>query len=169
MGEFEGLFEKFRGLLDSLDEKQLLSYWIKGEYEEAEAYMRLARRAQEIGLPENVAQTFAILAKDSVDHGKKLKKIYVSTYGEEPEDVDVPGLEAEVLKEVTLTEDNVLEVLKLAMESELLARDVYIHLASNTSDERLKGVYLHLARIEEGHYRKLSEDLKFCRDRREKG
>ncbi|WP_367883192.1 hypothetical protein [Thermococcus peptonophilus] len=34
-----------------LNERELLSYWIKGEYEEAETYWKLAERAKELGLP----------------------------------------------------------------------------------------------------------------------
>jgi len=149
--------------LSSLSEKELLSYWIKGEYEEAETYLKLAEKARELGLPEEVVNTFVVLAKESKGHGSRLREIYRRKYGEEPVMVDVPGVEAEILRQDMKVPEDVVEVLRNAMESELFAKRLYERLAEETNDDSLRRVYLYLAEIERGHYERLRGELEVCK------
>ncbi|WP_297497991.1 ferritin family protein [Thermococcus sp.] len=138
-----------------LNERELLSYWIKGEYEEAETYWKLAERAKELGLPSKAVKTFKRLGDESKRHGDELLKIYREEYGEELMDVRVPNVEAlNVLGKFWKVED-LKDVLEIAMESEKLAETIYRKLASETENPKLKEVYLRLAEIERGHYESL--------------
>ncbi|WP_297487422.1 ferritin family protein [Thermococcus sp.] len=139
-----------------LDERELLSYWIKGEYEEAETYWKLAERAKELGLPDNVVETFKRLGDESKRHGDELLKIYRAEYGKELVEVNVPNVEAlNVLGKFWKVED-IKDVLRIAMESEKLAETIYRRLAEECSNERLRETYLRLAEIERGHYESLA-------------
>ncbi len=138
-----------------LNERELLSYWIKGEYEEAETYWKLAERAKELGLPENVVETFKRLGDESKRHGDELLKIYREKYGDELVEIKVPNVEAlNVLGKFWKVED-LEDVLRIAMESEKLAETIYRKLAEETKNPRLKEAYLRLAEVERGHYESL--------------
>ncbi len=142
-----------------LDERELLSYWIKGEYEEAETYWKLAERAKELGLPDEVVETFKRLGDESKMHGDELFKIYKEAYGEELVEVNVPNVEAlNVLGKFWKVED-LADVLDNAMESEKLAETIYRRLAEECDKESLKGTYLKLAEVERGHYEALKNIL----------
>ncbi|AIU69213.1 rubrerythrin [Thermococcus eurythermalis] len=135
-----------------LNERELLSYWIRGEYEEAETYLKLAERAKELGLPKEVYETFERLGKESKGHGDELYKIYRERYGEELVDVNIPSVEGtHVLGKFWKVED-LEDVLLNAMEAEKLAEAIYRKLAEETESEELKKVYLYLADIERGHH-----------------
>lgn len=135
-----------------LNERELLSYWIKGEYEEAETYWKLAERAEELGLPEEVVETFRRLGNESKRHGDELLKIYREEYGEELADVNLPNVESlDVLGKFWKVED-LRDVLEIAMESEKLAETIYRKLAEETENPKLREAYLRLAEIERGHY-----------------
>ena len=143
-----------------LDERELLSYWIKGEYEEAETYWRLAERARELGLPENVVETFKRLGDESKVHGDDLLRIYREEYGEELADVNLPNVESlDVLGKFWKVE-NLKDVLDIAMESEKLAETIYRKLAEECDKGKLRETYLKLADVEKGHY----ETLKALRE-----
>ncbi len=161
--KFENKLSKILSRLSTLSERELLSYWIKGEYEEAETYLKLAERAKNLGLPESVVNTFVVLAKESKEHGNRLKEIYIRNYGGEVLEVDVPGIEAEFLKLTMDTPQDIIDVLNRAMESELFAKNLYEKLARETESESLREVYLYLARIEEWHYKKLKGELEVCK------
>jgi len=138
--------------IKKLDERELLSYWIKGEYEEAETYLKLAERAKELGLPKEVYETFERLGKESRSHGDELYEIYREKYGEELVEVKVPSVEGtHVLGKFYKMED-LEDVLQSAMEAEKLAETIYRKLAEETDNEKLRKVYLYLADVERGHY-----------------
>ncbi|WP_456368662.1 ferritin-like domain-containing protein [Thermococcus sp.] len=141
--------------IKKLNERELLSYWIRGEYEEAKTYWKLAERAKELGLPENVAETFKRLGDESKRHGDELLKIYRQEYGEELVEVNVSNVESlNVLGKFWKVED-LKDVLEIAMESEKLAETIYRKLAEECKNEKLREVYLKLAKIEESHYEAL--------------
>ena len=138
-----------------LDERELLSYWIKGEYEEAETYWKLAERAKELGLPENVVETFKRLGDESKGHGDELYQIYRRKYGNELADVNVSNVESlNILGKFWKVED-LEDVLQVAMESEKLAEAIYRKLAEECSREEVREVYLRLADVEKSHYEAL--------------
>ncbi|MCD6523489.1 MAG: ferritin family protein [Thermococcus sp.] len=139
----------------NLNERELLSYWIKGEYEEAETYWKLAERAKELGLPEEVVLTFKRLGDESKGHGDELYKIYREQYGNELAEVDIPNVESlNVLGKFWKVED-LDDVLKVALESEKLAETIYRKLAEECKDEELRKTYLQLAEVERSHYEAL--------------
>ena len=80
--------------LRKLNERELLSYWVMGEYEEAEVYSRLSERAKELGLPEDVVETFKKLGEESKAHGDELYSVYRQKYGEELVEVRIPNVES---------------------------------------------------------------------------
>ena len=134
-----------------LDERELLSYWIKGEYEEAETYWKLAERAKELGLPAEVVNTFKRLGDESKKHGNELYKIYRQNYGDELVEVKISNVESlNVLGKFWKVED-LKDVLEIAMESEKLAETIYRKLAEECTKEELRKVYLALADVERGH------------------
>jgi len=148
--------------LRKLNERELLSYWINGEYEEARIYAQLAERAEELGLPEEVVETFKRLGEESKGHGDDLYRTYVSKYGEELLDVRVPNVEsAHVVGRFWKVED-LGDVLRNAMDAEKLAEVIYRHLAEEATDEDVKEAYLLLADMEVDHYgdlKKIAERL----------
>ncbi|ASJ02071.1 rubrerythrin [Thermococcus profundus] len=138
-----------------LNERELLSYWIKGEYEEAETYWILAKRARELGLPKDVVDTFKRLGDESKRHGDELYKVYRENYGDKLAEVNIANVESlNVLGKFWKIED-LEDVLKIAMESEKLAETIYRKLADECKNEELKKVYLKLAKAERGHYEAL--------------
>lgn len=150
--------------LKKLDKESLIAYWIKGEFEEAELYRELAVRAKEVGLPESLIETFWALSKESEGHGKKMKEIYVRTYGKEPEPPDIPSLEVySIVKNFAKIEDAV-EALQAAMQSEELAESIYTHLAKTTDDPELRDLYTYLAKVERGHYERLAGELEILKE-----
>ncbi|WP_297519965.1 ferritin family protein [Thermococcus sp.] len=143
-----------------LDERQLLSYWIEGEYEEAETYWKLAERSRELGLPENVVETFKRLGDESKMHGDDLLRIYREEYGDELVKVSLPNVESlNVIGKFWKVED-LKDVLDIAMESEKLAETIYRKLAEECDRKTLRETYLKLADVERGHY----ETLKALRE-----
>ncbi len=155
MKDLEKVLVDFEKMLSGLGEKGILSYWIFGEYEEAGIYWKLAETAEKLGLPASLVGTFRDLAKESEEHGDTLKQIYVRTYGEEPQKVDLPYIEAEVLAKALEDPENMPYVLKIAMETELVARRLYERLAEITGDESARKVYRYLADVEWTHYLRL--------------
>ncbi|ASJ01528.1 ferritin-like domain-containing protein [Thermococcus gorgonarius] len=155
MEDLEETLKKFRDMVLSLSEKEILSYWIFGEYEEAEIYWELAKKAEELKLPPSLVSTFRVLAKESEEHGDSLRRLYVNTYGEEPERVDLPYIEAVSLARALEDPSNIEFVFRVAMETELVAKKLYEHLASITENEQAKGLYGYLAGMEWTHYQRL--------------
>jgi rubrerythrin len=155
MEDPEETLEKFKDMLLGLSEREILSYWTLGEYEEARIYWELAKKAEELKLPPGLLSAFRKLAKESEEHGDTLKRIYVRTYGEEPKKVDLPYIEAEVLARAFEDPNNIPRVLAIAMETELVAMELYKHLASITENEEAKKVYQYLANVEWTHYERL--------------
>lgn len=77
MEDLEETLERFKDMLLGLSEREILSYWIWGEYEEARIYWGLAKKAEELRLPPGLLSAFRKLAKESEEHGDTLKRIYV--------------------------------------------------------------------------------------------
>ncbi|WP_456368664.1 ferritin-like domain-containing protein [Thermococcus sp.] len=156
-------FSKIVFRLSTLSEKELLSYWIRSEFEKAKTYWKLAKRAKELGLPEGVINTLAVLAKEFEEDGRKLREIYYRSYGEDIVEVDIPSFKVEIIEAAMGSLEDVMGILTKAVEAELLAKNLYEKLALETKNESLRSVYLYLARVEEYHYRKLKNELELCR------
>jgi len=151
--------------LSKLSYKDALAYWIEGEKEEAEFYRELARRARDLGLGEELVRTFEKLAEDSLNHAAELEARFRETYGNAPRS-DLPPLEVLPVLEKFERADQLEEVLKAAMESELIAHESYKLLAERVDDERLRELYSKLADVERGHYEMLLERYEELKKRR---
>jgi len=137
-----------------LNERELLSYWIEGEYEEARVYSQLADRAEELGLPKDVIDTFRRLSEESKGHGDGLYELYKKKYGEELVKVDIPNVETtHVVGRFWMVED-IEDVLRNALDAEKLAETIYRKLAEEAQGE-LRELYMELAEEELGHYKSL--------------
>ncbi|ASJ02606.1 hypothetical protein A3L09_04695 [Thermococcus profundus] len=81
------------GKLMRLDEKELISYWIEGELEEAEMYSELARTIRDIVWDDRIPKVFEELANQRLQHSEILLKTYKSLFREEPtKNVDLPPM-----------------------------------------------------------------------------
>ena len=140
-----------------LDERELLSYWIRGEYEEAKVYSQLAERARELGFPEGAVSTFERLSSDSRAHGDDLYRVYREKYGDELVRVDVPNVEATHVVGRFWKIEDLSDVLRNAMDAEKLAETIYRRLAEE-AEGSLRELYLKLAEVEKGHYEALKRE-----------
>lgn len=159
MEDLEKTLEEFKDMLLKLSEKGILSNWIWGEYKEGGIYWELAKKAEELKLPPSSISTFRKLAKESEEHGDTLKRIYIRTYGEEPKEVGLPSIEAEILSEALENPDNIPKVLAIMIETELIMNDLYNHLALITENEENRKVYQYLANVEWTHYQRLKGEV----------
>ena len=155
MESLEETLKEFRDTLLSLSEKEILSYWIFGEYEEARIHRELAKNAEELRLSPTLVSTFRVLAKEDKEHGDGLRRLYVKTYGEEPKRVDLPYIEAVSLSRALENPSNLDFVFSVAMETELVAKKLYEHLASITGNKEAGELYEFLASAEWAHYQRL--------------
>ncbi|ASJ08114.1 rubrerythrin [Thermococcus siculi] len=142
--------------LSRLSYEEALAYWIEGEKKEAEFYSELARRARDLGLGEELVGTFEKLAADSMKHATELGAHYESRYGRRPE-MDIPPIEVLPVIDRFWRADQIDEVLRVAMESELIAHRSYALLAEKVEDEELRKLYRRLAEVEKRHYEMLRE------------
>ncbi|WP_297508402.1 ferritin family protein [Thermococcus sp.] len=138
-------------MLSKLSYEEALAYWIKSEREEAEFYRQLAERARNLGLPESLVEAFEKLSKDSERHAGELTRLFRESYSKEPES-DIPPIEVLSVLEKFERADQTEEVLRTAMESELIAMNAYKTLAEKVEDPKLKELYLKLANVEKTHY-----------------
>ncbi|NJE05093.1 rubrerythrin [Thermococcus sp. M36] len=142
--------------LSKLSYEEALAYWIWGEKKEAEFYGELARRARNLGLGRELVETFERLAEDSLRHSTELGAHYEVRYGGKPK-VDIPPLEVLSVIDEFERADQLEEVLKAAMESELIAHESYKLLAERARDGGLRELYTKLAEVERRHYEMLRE------------
>ncbi len=156
--DMTAIVEKLAGL----SEKEALSYWITGEYEEERFYWELAERAKELGLDDDLVETFAILAKESKGHGDRLFEIYKRRYGEQLEKVDIPPVEVLPLIEKFKKASDVISILYEAMKSELLAKATYEELMKKVRNGDVRKVYEYLAMVEQEHYNQLRKEYEIC-------
>lgn len=154
--------------LKKLDEKSLLAYWIKGEYDEADMYRELVR-GQENSAFRNPSLRHSSASQRSLKSTEtRSERCSSGNYGEEPTPPDIPPIEVAPLLEKFERAEDVFEVLQLAMESELLAKRIYERLAEEEKREELKKVYLSLAAVEGSHYERLKGEFEILKELKEK-
>ncbi len=153
---------RFKEILEEigkLNYKELMSYWIDQEVQEAEMYHKLYQMSREVNWDERVSKLFYELYKESLGHAEALLKMFKEMFpGEKPPKVNVAPLEVELSEEKLrdlVYHGNLREILEYLMGTEKLAHDVYLHLAEKANDEDVKATFLWLAKIENGHYTKL--------------
>nr|WP_048149664.1 ferritin family protein [Palaeococcus ferrophilus] len=143
--------------LSKLSYEEALAYWIEGEREEAKFYRELARRTRDLKLGEELAETFERLSRDSLEHATELGIHYERKYGKKPK-VDIPPIEVLPVINEFERADQLEEVLRVAMESELIAHESYRLLAERVEDENLRRLYSRLAEVERKHYEALKRE-----------
>ncbi|NJE10613.1 DUF835 domain-containing protein [Thermococcus sp. MAR1] len=129
--------------------KELLSYAIFNEEEEAKYYAKLAEKAKRA----SVKALFIKMSEDSKGHHDWLYGLFKKMYpNEEPVKVEAPPVEvAPFYPEFESVEDYI-SALKYCMESELFAKKTYELLAKVARDEDTRAFALNLAAMEEEHY-----------------
>ncbi len=153
MLDVEEVIEK----LSELSYEEALAYWIASEREEAEFYRKLAERARNLGLPEELVETFLKLSRDSERHAEELTGQFKEAFGREPS-AEIPPLEVLPVLDKFERADQLRDILEAAMESELIAMRAYRALAEKVGDERLRELYLRLSEVERGHYEALKKE-----------
>ncbi|NJE30049.1 rubrerythrin [Thermococcus sp. 18S1] len=142
--------------LSRLNYREALAYWIEGEKKEARFYRELARRARNLGLAEELVKTFEKLAEDSLNHASELEMSFRETYGKVPGS-DLPPIEVLPVLDELERADQLPEVIRAAMESELIAHESYRLLSEKADDPELRKLYSKLADVEWGHYELLRQ------------
>ena len=138
--------------LENKSPKELLSYAIFNELEEAEYYSKLAAKAGRA----SVKALFLKMSEDSKNHHDWLYRLFKKMYpGEEPVKVDAPPVEVAPFYSEFQSVEDYISALKYCMESELFAKKTYELLAKVASDEDSRDLALNLAAMEEDHYQSL--------------
>ncbi|WP_457750550.1 ferritin-like domain-containing protein [Thermococcus sp.] len=143
--------------LSRVSYEEAVAYWIESEREEAEFYRKLAERARNLGLGESIVETFERLSRESLEHAQDLLGVFRKEFGKEPRS-DLPPLEVLPVLDKLERADQIGEVLRAAIESELMAVRAYEKLADKVMDEKLKELYLKLAEVERDHYEALKRE-----------
>jgi rubrerythrin len=129
--------------------KELLSYAIFNEEEEAKYYAKLAEKAKRA----SIKALFIKMSEDSKGHRDWLYRLFKKLYpDEEPVKVEAPPVEVAPFYPEFESVEDYLSALKYCMESELFAKKTYELLAKVARDEDTKAFALNLAAMEEDHY-----------------
>jgi len=141
--------EKIVEALRDKSPKELLSYAIINEKEEAQYYEELAKKAKRA----SIKALFIKMSEESRDHHEWLYKLFKKLYpGEEPVKVEAPPVEVAPFYPEFESVEDYLSALQYCMESELFAKRTYELLAKITRDEDSRALALSLAAMEEEHY-----------------
>ena len=151
---FDNVIQNFVDKLKGLSPKELLSYAIKNEHEEAEYYAKLAGKVRKL----SVRALFIKMSDESRAHEEFLLRLFQKLFpGEEPVDVDVPPVEVLPLYSKFESVESYLDALRYCMMSELLAKAVYEQLAKVSPNEDTKELAIALAAMEQEHYEEIKK------------
>ncbi|NJE60160.1 DUF835 domain-containing protein [Thermococcus sp. 21S7] len=132
--------------------KELLSYAIFNEEEEAKYYAKLAEKAKRA----SIKALFIKMSEESKGHHDWLYGLFKKMYpGEEPMKVEAPPVEVAPFYPEFESVDDYVSALEYCMESELFAKKTYELLARVAKDEDTRAFALNLAAMEEDHYNSL--------------
>jgi len=151
--------------LKNLSAKELLSYAIFNERDEAEYYAELAEKAKR----KSVKVLFQKMSEESRNHEKMLREMFERLFpGEEPVKVDIPPVEVCPFYTSFDEEGDYTSALKYCMEGELFAKQTYELLASVARDDEVRKLALDLAAMEQEHYEEIKRvyDLMKALERR---
>lgn len=151
--------------LPQLSTKELLSYMVTAEAEEAEMYRHLSEISREMTWNEKIPAVFHELSEDSIQHAEELLKLYKALFpGEELVPVDLPPLEV-VLGENKLREflrhGRLEELFDLLMENEKMAAEVYEYIHGVSENPEIKELTEWMAKVEWSHF----DRIKTLKDR----
>ncbi|AAL80262.1 rubrerythrin [Pyrococcus furiosus DSM 3638] len=163
--DLKKLTKEIVGRLKNKSVKELLSYAIFNEEEEAKFYADLAEK---VSRP-SVKALFRRMSEESKVHELLLRKLFSKYFpGEEPVKVDVPPVEVVPFISKFESIEDYLEGLRYCMESELFAKRTYVLLSQVAENEGVRMVANELASIEQNHYEEIKavyELVKTFRDR----
>lgn len=138
--------------LKNLSVKELLSYAIFNEEEEAKYYAELARRAKR----RSVKVLFKKMSEESKLHENTLRNLFDRLFpNEEPVKVDIPPVEVYPFYPKFENAKDYASALRYCMESELFAKQTYELLASVARDEKVRELALSLMIMEQKHYEEI--------------
>ncbi|WP_297548010.1 DUF835 domain-containing protein [Thermococcus sp.] len=138
--------------LKNLSAKELLSYAIFNEEEEAKYYAELARRAKR----RSVKVLFEKMSEESKLHENTLRNLFDRLFpNEEPVKVDIPPVEVYPFYPKFENAKDYASALRYCMESELFAKQTYELLASVARDEKVRELALSLMIMEQKHYEEI--------------
>ncbi len=163
--DFKDIIQDFVAKLGRLSPKELLSYAIKNEREEAEYYAKLAEKVRKL----SVRALFIKMSDESRAHEKALLSLFEKLFpGENPVEVEIPPVEVLPFYSEFESVESYLEALKYCMMSELLAKSVYEGLAKIAPDEDTKELAMALAAMEQEHYDEIKKVHDLLVDMRQK-
>ncbi|WP_175059647.1 DUF835 domain-containing protein [Thermococcus sp. 2319x1] len=150
----DSYLEKVVSSLEKKSPKEVLSYAIFNEEEEAKYYAELSKKARR----ESIKLLFIQMSEESVAHKEKLYRLFKRLYPEEePVKVEAPPVEVLPFYPKFETVDDYLKALNYCMESELFAKKAYELLAQKAEDDDVKALALQLALFEEDHYERIKK------------
>lgn len=150
----DSYLEKVVSSLEKKSPKEILSYAIFNEEEEAKYYVELSKKAKR----ESIKLLFIQMSEESEEHRNRLYTLFKKLYpNEEPVKVEAPPVEVLPFYPKFETVDDYLKALEYCMESELFAKKAYELLAQKAEDEDVKALALQLATFEEEHYERIKK------------
>jgi rubrerythrin len=150
----DNYLEKVVSSLEKKSPKEILSYAIFNEEEEAKYYAELSKKAKR----GSIKLLFIQMSEESEEHRNRLYTLFKKLYpNDEPVKVEAPPIEVLPFYSEFETVDDYLKALEYCMESELFAKKAYELLAQKAEDEDVKALALQLALFEEGHYERIKK------------
>lgn len=148
--------------LPNLTPKEVISYWIGAELEEAEMLYRLSESFRDIARNNEIADVLLELASESAEHAEALINAYKKAFSdEEILQVSLPSLEG-VLQEELLNrflkdkDRGYIGLLKALREVEMIAHKTYLYLSEYAENKDLRDIFKWLAEEELRHYEMIS-------------
>lgn len=138
--------------LKNLGPKELLSYAIFNEEDEAKFYAELAEKVER----PSVKALFKKMSEESKVHEMLLRREFKKLFpGEEPVKVEAPPVEVYPFLPKFESAQDYLTALRYCMESELFAKRTYEQLALISENDEVQKLAMELAEIEMGHYEEI--------------
>ncbi|WP_457741848.1 DUF835 domain-containing protein [Thermococcus sp.] len=148
------IMEKVIERLKKASPKELLSYAIRNEVEEAKYYARLASRAKRL----SVKALFLKMSEESREHEAALRDLFRKLFpGEKPLIVELPPVEVAPLYPKFASVEDYITALEYCMESELFAKRTYELLGEVAENKEVRELALSLAAMEEEHYQEIKK------------
>jgi len=142
--------------LPNLTPKEVISYWITAELEEAEMLYKLSESFRDIAKNDEIANVLLKLARESAEHAESLLDVYKKAFqSEEILRVSLPSLEVVLQEELLnkfLKDGNYMGLLRALREVEIIAHRTYLYLSEYVEDEKLRDIFKWLAEEELRHY-----------------
>ncbi|NJE07003.1 rubrerythrin [Thermococcus sp. M39] len=140
--------------------EDILSYALKSEEEAIQLYKFLSQKLEE----PHAKMKFEQFIKMEKEHKERILGIFNELFPNKKPSKSPSATWVEISTEIKpdiKTVKDYLEVLKVAIQAEKLAEDIYKFIAKNLSDEEYKNIFLALAEEEKEHYDFLKDQYRF--------